>query len=101
MAGLLEAIAKQDAIILQGKAACEKAASESATASAMVPAEQMEQEQQKLRTMYKSVTTAHESSEREVKRLKRMVQRAEKSLQDLREENTELEAGACGMRHDC
>lgn len=97
MAGLLEAIAKQDAIILQGQAAYEKAASESATVLASTAsAEQMEQEQQKLRTMYKSVTTAHESSEREVKRLKRMVQRAEKSLQDLREENTELEAGACG-----
>ena len=77
MSGLLEAIAKQDAIILEHQS------HDSNAPSAEVVAAKESEELTKIKTMYKAVAAANESSEREVKRLKRMVERGEAALIEL------------------
>ena len=44
------------------------------------------------RSKYNAIVTAHTSSEREVKRMKKIVERAEQTVATLREENAELAA---------
>jgi kinesin family protein 4/21/27 len=80
MAGLLQTIATQDEAILGDE---ERRASGGHSSGGSVT----EAEFSKLRTMYNAVVTAHQSSEREVKRMKKTVERAEQTMRKINEEN--------------
>ena len=90
MADLMASLAKQDEQVLLAESEAESSEESMSEPSPEKDKEREERSAERLRTMYNAVKTAHASSEREVKRMKKIQERADATVGNLREECAEL-----------
>ena len=90
MADLMASLAKQDEQVLLAESEAESSEESMSEPSPAKDKEREERSAERLRTMYNAVKTAHASSEREVKRMKKIQERADATVGNLREECAEL-----------